>query len=138
MAQSPEDLKKIIIAWLDGADVEQRLVERNGHKGEWQVEESFLNGGAIWLSDSYEYRLKRKTILIDGYDVPEPLRKAPDVGTVYFHVDISDGYSNPLIDTWGNADVDTARLEAGIIHLELDDAELHGEALLSLTGRGQS
>lgn len=75
------------------------------------------------------YRLKPRTININGFEVPEPLRVVPAYGTQYFIVDL------PLVGslTWTDSSDEYQWLKAGIIHLTRENAEKHLEALLSFT-----
>lgn len=88
-------------------------------------------GSPSWYKDS-SFRKKPKTININGYEVPEPLREAPAGGTMYYYPSTSmaevsygcyhsgDNYENSL-------------LKHGLIHLTREAAQLHLEALLSFT-----
>ena len=59
-------------AWR--GEVVQLLVD-----GEWEEKEV----GSCFYTES-KYRIKPRTIRIGEYDVPEPMREAPEVGTQYF------------------------------------------------------
>ena len=73
-----------------------------------------------------------KTININGIEVPEPLRVAPEFGTVYFYPLISNtnihNYSH-----WGDHSYDQRRLKHGFIHSTKEAAIAHAKALLSFT-----
>lgn len=83
-------------------------------------------------TDDMEYRRKPRTININGYEVPEPLREAPEVGASYFLVSLVDerGLANPA---WSGDKFDERCLRAGITHATREAAELHARALLSFT-----
>lgn len=82
----------------------------------------------IFDSDS-EYRLKPRTININGFEVPEPLRSVPAHGKPYFIPDMID-----VLDIhWNNHPDEYQMLKAGVIHLTREAAEKHLEALLSFT-----
>lgn len=76
------------------------------------------------------FRLKPNTIRIGEYDVPEPIREAPAIGSYYFITDISndDGYSAIK---WQGDEADRRYLERNIVHLTAEAAKLHSKALLS-------
>jgi len=79
-----------------------------------------------------EYRRKPRTIRIGNYDVPEPLRVAPEKLKSYYFVEIS--YATlACVTTWTNDATDNFRLDSGICHLTCEAAELHAKALISLT-----
>lgn len=77
----------------------------------------------------HNYRLKPRTININGFEVPEPLRNIPPCGTEYFLIDFLK--VNDM--TWTNYDDELNWLKAGLIHLTRENAEKHLEALLSFT-----
>ncbi len=76
-----------------------------------------------------KYRRKPKTININGFEVPEPLREAPKDGTTYYPVYI------PTIagEWWAGDNGDKICLWEGLAHSTIEGARLHREALLSLT-----
>jgi len=83
-----------------------------------------------WGND-LKHRRKPKTININGYDVPEPVREPLVSGIGYAYPSTSSlgcGTS-----TWSGEETDMKRLSAGIIHLTREDAQLHLNALLSFT-----
>ncbi|QHJ72857.1 hypothetical protein [Proteus phage 2207-N35] len=75
------------------------------------------------------YRLKPRTININGFEVPEPLRSIPPCDTEYFLID----FLTVNEFTWTNDDDEHHWLKAGLIHLTRENAEKHLEALLSFT-----
>lgn len=83
------------------------------------------------------YRRKPLTIRIGGFDVPEPLRVAPVVGTRYFVPEIESrfeklsGFSN-----WDGDELDQRWLARGLVHLTEEAAALHAKALLSFSTVG--
>ena len=85
------------------------------------------------FDDSDEYRIKPRTIRIGKYDVPEPERNALEEGEIYFTLDL-DAPNLPGVYAWTGTSLDASRVAKGIIHLSRKAAELHAEALLSLTG----
>lgn len=87
-----------------------------------------------WV-DEVEYRRKPKTININGYEVPEPIRDLPNLGkpgsseTVWipslteypsFAMGVGNSYTKVFFDR-------------GLCHLTKESAELHAKALLSFT-----
>jgi hypothetical protein len=81
------------------------------------------------------YRVKPKTININGIDVPEPVREALEEGTLYWLVADNFG-DNPY--RWGDYDTDGKFLTNGWIHLTKEAAETHHRALVSFTKREAS
>lgn len=77
-----------------------------------------------------EYRLKPRTININGFEVPEPLRHELSNGFKFYSFDL---YHGVLDLKWDSSDVCESLLKAGLIHLTREAAEKHLEALLSFT-----
>lgn len=89
----------------------------------------WVDVAVLTFHEAAEYRLKPRTININGFEVPEPLRSVPAYGTSYFIIDLPDVEGM----TWTNVPDEYAWLKAGIIHLTREAAEKHLEALLSFT-----
>jgi hypothetical protein len=79
----------------------------------------------------FDWKIKPRTITINGYEVPEPIRVKPRLGDKYYIVflpiDTVESYSfadNPTDNRW---------FKLGFLHKTREAAELHLEALLSFT-----
>lgn len=79
------------------------------------------------------YRRKPRTININGYQVPEPLRSFPNTDEDVYIIDIMFGDSLTIHRCLGNSSVVRAAMKGGIIHSTREAAELHAMALLSFT-----
>ena len=90
-----------------------------------------LKDNPSW-SHLLEYRRKVKTIRIGNYDVPEPLRIAPEIGTTYFYPAFTNA-SKVYSYSFTNDHSDNRILDRGMMHLTSAAAELHAKALISLT-----
>lgn len=91
-------------------------------------------------NDSRQYRrapAKPKTININGYKVPEPMRVAPEIGTDFFLACVSDS-SDDSSGKWCGDRKDAEWLSLGLLHLRLEDERLHTKALLSFTDGSKS
>ena len=77
-----------------------------------------------------EYRRKPRTININGFEVPEPVREPLETDTNYYcpHLASSELVS---VSTWWDDGCDARRLKSGIIHLTKEAAVTHAKALLS-------
>lgn len=104
----------------------------------WELWEGSDNG--VWLpmegTPSWDirlqYRRKPRTIKINGFDVPEPVREPLDIGTKYYCVIAShEDYAATIV--WEGDVYDKRFLSRGLIHLTREAAELHAKALLSFT-----
>lgn len=78
------------------------------------------------------YRRKVKTIRIGEYDVPEPLRVAPEIGEGYYYVNCC-SFPNFRHKIFADDDFDNRIFNQGMMHLTEEAAELHAKALVSLT-----
>lgn len=85
----------------------------------------------LWLIDE-QYRLKPRTITINGREVPEPMRRAPEVGQECYIVAME---KQPLFGeiTWDNDSFDHRWLSRGLLHSTKEAAIAHTKALLSFT-----
>lgn|SRR5574343_43687 len=90
----------------------------------------------VWDSKN-KYRRKPKTININGFEVPEPLREIPKEKTTVYYVDLiySEGVTEYVYypDLEERSYIIKAGLPLGIVHLTKEAAELHAKALLSFT-----
>lgn len=95
--------------------------------GEWNT----CNEALAFFSNK-KYRRKPRTIRIGEFDVPEPLRVEPNVGS-YYRVPslisrvMFDGYH------WSGDSYDKLWLRDGLIHLSEEAAVLHARAIISLS-----
>lgn len=93
--------------------------------------------GDLFRTAPGTFRVKPKTTNINGYDVPEPMREAPEQGTVYWILSLHHpNTTHPL--AWHNDGEDNRYLAYGICHFTEEAAKLHAEALVSFTkGEGK-
>ena len=86
--------KEAKLAWANGGDVEFRILSSVNHR-EWKDIYDAANGFSIQEFDAeeIEFRLKPRTITINGIEVPEPFE--PKVGEEYWFIAdyTSSGYS---------------------------------------------
>jgi len=67
---------------------------------------------------------------INGIEVPEPMRTAPEKGTWYWYP-LPNNLNGVGCDLWNNDAFDTERLRRGICHSTEDAARKHFEALIA-------
>lgn len=92
----------------------------------------YTSDDAPTWTPQFKYRRKPKTMNINGYEVPEPLREAPEYGKKVYTPHISS--DKLVIDrNWDGEAYDVRNLERGIVHLTKEAAETHARALLSFT-----
>jgi hypothetical protein len=80
------------------------------------------------------YRVKPRTININGIEVPEPVREPLEEGTRYWTC----GAGVVVAYTWVSDASDKGLLANGWIHLTKEAAETHHRALISFTKRGEA
>ena len=87
--------------------------------------------GALRLGN--HIRRKPHTITINGIEVPEPIREAPEMNTPYYLTDASDRHL--VIDTsWEGSPIEHSWLNRGLCHLTEDAAKAHARALILASG----
>ena len=95
--------------------------------GEW---ESLLTNPA-W-NPARQYRRKHRTININGFEVPEPLRDAPNDGEICYIVNLTEDKVYATV--WYSAQSFFKQwIKSGIVHMTKEAAEIHLKALLSFT-----
>lgn len=110
------------------------------HDEPWRLWQFQWNKNAEWADmtsnpswdELTQYRRKPRTIRIGEFDVPEPMRTAPEIGTVYYSADIR-GDCWPDEWQYDNDFTDIAALKGGYAHTTERAARLHAIALCSLT-----
>ncbi|MCG3462709.1 hypothetical protein L7G72_12750 [Xenorhabdus bovienii] len=89
--------------------------------------------GEFYFDPDKEYRRKPRTIRIGKFDIPEPVREPPGSEQEYYYPFISDDDALYRNTVWWGDSYDDARFNRGLIHLDRESAELHAQALISLT-----
>lgn len=115
-------------AYADGQEIE------GNHKNDgWYLVPSVFMLSAFTCKD-YEFRIKPKTILINGIEVPEPVREPMEDRQEYWFVTITNN-DFCFRSAWKYRPEDHYRLKIGLIHLTREAAETHARALLSFTAK---
>lgn len=122
--------KEALIALANGEEVELRVNEVQN----WKTAENCVIGH--FLQDSFKFRLKPKTILINGNECPAPILwdSLPE-GTKFWIADPSrhDGeFCRHLV--WDGQDCDVQHLQRGLVHLSKQDAIEHAKAIILASG----
>lgn len=81
--------------------------------------------------DIFFIRRKPRTIRIGDMDVPEPMRIAPAIGSLYWLVSAASGST---CFTWLDSALDKCWLSFGVIHTTEEAAEQHRRALILVSG----
>lgn len=90
----------------------------------------------IFNSDIVELRIKPSTILVNGVEVPEPVREPLTNGRQYFLADATEP-SRVFRYVWSGSEDDNKWLDAGLIHLTAEAARLHAEAMIATSKKAQ-
>jgi hypothetical protein len=79
----------------------------------------------------FDWKIKPRTITINGYEVPEPMRVKPSLGDKFYITFLT----NNTIESYFFSDSSTENrwFKLGFLHKTREAAELHLEALLSFT-----
>lgn len=78
-----------------------------------------------------KYRIKPKTIKVNGFDVPEPMRVALVAGSTYWVVSLVKA-EMCVSYTWYNDRQDSLYLSRGICHTTAEAAVAHAKAMLGI------
>lgn len=121
--------KHIFDALVNGEQIE------HFHNGHWTQPSPKTALVLMSAGESHEnFRIKPKTININGHEVPEPVRAPLEVGQEYYLAIPTDPSSKLFMHyRWEGCIVDEKWLSRGLIHLTREAAETHTKALLSFT-----
>lgn len=90
----------------------------------WCSEEWYMNCSVV-------VKTKPKTITVNGFEVPEPVREELKCGGSYYVPNvITDGLW--AISTWKGVDRDYRNLDRSLIHLTKESAIAHAKAMLGI------
>jgi len=96
--------------------------------GDRIIDQNSLSGDSIALLD---WKIKPRTININGYEVPEPIRVKPRLGDKFYTVYLSAGTVECF--TFDDSMTCNRWFNQGLAHKTREAAELHLKALLSFT-----
>ncbi len=113
--------------------------DAEAHAEPWRLWESMCKSDDSWSvcqghpkwNPRVEYRRKPKCIIINGREVPEPLRELPKTDRVVFTFDLGRGTTFNF--RWYGYLSDAAYLRRGLLHSTKEAAQKHLDALLSFT-----
>jgi hypothetical protein len=116
---------ELIHAWADGAEIDVFIK----HSLEWVQAEP-----PAWFDD-YEYRIKPRTMMCNGFEVPAPETVAPNCA---HYVASPTNHDFMVLDCWEGLELDTLRLSRGLIYLRKEDAIARAKAMLGIDPREHS
>jgi hypothetical protein len=118
---------EFLLAWAKGETV-QTLID-----DEWIDQKHHSDRTSTpAFHDNHTFRIKPKTININGYEVPEPCREPLHYGEHYWCVCLEFG-SFVLEHEWDCGAIDLNLLKRGLIHKTKEAGTAHAKALLSFT-----
>lgn len=124
MLQFAQDAQETETPW-------ERWQYKSHATGKW----SNFYGNPGW-KDNYEYRRKPIVIIINGIEVPEPMREKPEIGDIYYVPQVRYTFVEQL--EWAGNGIDIFNLNSGLVHLTESAALSHGNALLSFTKKEET
>lgn len=116
------ELSHVIAAAAEGKIVQYLAADGNWYDG----------SGAFIHPNAYRIKPEEpKTIKVNGFDVPEPMRELIPVGTPFYLADatVSKYYSEFY---WTAAESDTTWLARGLLHDTVEAAVAHAKAMLGI------
>lgn len=120
--QHAQEILPLVTAQASG-EVIQVYVEQNGKWYDCKEPTAFVDG--------CKYRIKPKTILVNGFEVPEPMMVKPDDGAVYYIVDPTlEIFANKFV--WHDEERESKWLSRGICHTTKEAAIAHAKAMLGI------
>lgn len=103
----------------------------------WLKDIEFRSHLDIWLDAEFlddkasiEYRVKPKTILVNGIYVPAPLYRIDDETEVYIANPALESYYQTVKVTYEADSFLCEPLERGLVHSQSENAATHGKAML--------
>lgn len=124
-----------VLRWIADGEIVQQQVATRGERGWCDMDpDGMLSCIADSAIEPTQYRLKPRTININGHEVPEPLRVAPDKpGGVEYYVPWFSANGSTARFIWNDILSDHWMLSRGLCHTTRVAAEAHARALLSFT-----
>ena len=95
------------------------------------------NGDVKLLTSHIKYRIKPRTITVNGFEVPEPIRAKPSVGDEYFLASPSD-VGMHYCTLWSDDEYENCRLSRGLCHATQEAAIAHAKAMLGIDPNSDS
>lgn len=117
-------------AALDGKQIQWR--NRANGPDAWFTAKDFKNDAVILTQpEHYEIRIKPDVIVVNGIEVPAPVKIAPPLQAEFWIADPSDesGASGPFY--WNGGEEEEDWLHWGLIHALRETAAAHGKAMLA-------
>lgn len=132
-----KEILPVVQAAANGISIQARNAKIDD--AEWFLaDECEIDDPAFHMDlDEYEYRIKPRTITVNCFEVPEPMRDAPEAGDVYYAAELgcAEFYSR---ERWDGHAADSLWLSRGICHSTKESAIAHAKAMLGIDPNGDS
>ena len=116
------DLAPVIAAAAEG-----KVVQYSGASGTW-----YDCQGTFYYPNMYRVKPDEpKTIKVNGFDVPEPMREAP-LRRVKFYIPAMTVRDLYVINSWVGSEYDRRALKLGVAHSTAEAAIAHAKAMLGI------
>jgi len=115
------------LAWANGELLLVNNTERNG----WESFNPYDFGFDVF--DKFDFKLKPRTIFIGEFEIPEPLKAAPEKGSTC-------SYPSPTVELgvqqfkWNGSKGQLRMLQHGQVHSSFDNAFAHCCAIIKVSG----
>lgn len=102
---------------------------------EWRLLNIHNTSIDVLTSGLFMFRLAQEMITIGGVSFPKPESEPLEVGTEYWLLELHAMHcSRATPNVWHGSEYDLRHLRKGLVHLTPQNARLHGEALITLSG----
>lgn len=118
-----KEILPVVLAAARGDVIEARFIGA----GDW------VESQCDWecFGKSREYRIKPRTITVNGFEVPEPIREAPAVGTKCYLACVTKREFVCCL-YWDGLPADYHWLRLGLWHSTEEAAVIHAKAMLGI------
>lgn len=126
-----------VLRWIADGTAFQLRLPNSEYASEWEAfdMDSFTDSALADLLKQdlpvdWEFRIKPRTVMCNGVEVPAPESVAPAIGETYYVPSFSDEDCMYSSQTWRNSDFGKEMLERGLVYLRKEDAESRAKAML--------
>ena len=116
---TPHPHKDILIAIANGLPVTEVEVKHSTWNHWYNFEDYPYD--IFKYPCSFEVRIKQKTVMFNGFDLPEPVKETPNEGQVLY-VPRPESPDNYVKFNWFNSEYDQLALKKGLIHATKENA----------------
>jgi hypothetical protein len=120
--KTPHPHKDLICQWAE--DTSLQIERYSVTQEKWKDAQK-----PAWFPGE-KYRIKPKMISLNGHEYPEPLKEAPEKGSIVFHY----GDAEVITHRWLALDWQLKLLKQRRLHLTREAAQQHSEAIIKAGG----